>query len=826
MARVLVVDDHAANRELVVTLLRYRGHDTFEAADGAEGLRQVRTHRPDLVISDILMPTMDGFEFVRELRGDPELERTQVLFYTAYYHEREARALARACGVSRVLLKPAEPEEFLAAIDAVFRGGEETASSVDETGFGREHVRLMTDKLAEKVEELTAANGRLSALGEVNVHLASEQDPQALMAKVCQSARELLGASFAVVCVRERDGDHRPFCVTAGIDPVAVEAAGKPPVDDPVMTTVLRERRALRIDNPSGDPRRIGLPAGYPCATSALVAPICSLHRDYGWICLGGKLGSDAFDEEDERILATLGAQVGRIYENGSLYAEMRRSAERLGESEQRFRQIAENIREVFWLTDPSKNQMLYVSPAYEEVWGRDVEALSTSPVDWVEAIHPEDRERVLENARTQQATGRYAEEYRIVRPDGAVRWIFDRAFPVLRDGQVYRIAGIAEDITEQKRARDELRESERRFRDMLGNVELVSLMLDRNGHILYCNDFLLRLTGWERDELIGQDWFELFIPQDAEVRGVFEGLIRDDPETWHHDNAIITRMGERRTIRWNNTVLRAPGGEIIGTASVGEDVTERQRVEAEVRRLYADLERRVAERTAELEAVNRELEAFDYSVSHDLRAPLNHIQGFTDLLLEKHGSKFEPAALDLVRRVANAGKRMEQIVGDLFALSTVARGELQRRDVDVSALVHSVAEALRRGAPQHAVELQVEAGMRANADPGLLRAVLENLLGNAWKFTAKRQGARVEVGTERHDGRLTFFVRDNGAGFDPAQASRLFAPFQRLHPASQFAGTGVGLATVERIVRRHGGRVSAEGTPGAGATFRFTLQP
>jgi PAS domain S-box-containing protein len=631
-----------------------------------------------------------------------------------------------------------------------------------------------------------------------------------------------------------------------------------------------------------------------------------------------------------------------------------RKTEESLRESELRFRQMAENIREVFWLTDPAKNQILYVSPAYQEIWGRSCESVYASPRDWIDAIHPEDRERVLQAAQA-QASGTYAEEYRIVRPDGEVRWIRDRAFPVFRnEREVYRIAGLAEDITERKRAKDELRESERRFRDMLRNVHLLSIMLDSDGGIWYCNDHFLRLTGWQSEEVIGHNWFELFVPPElGAVGAVFSELLKDNPTTWHHENEILTRAGDRLLIRWNNTVLRSTSGDIIGTASLGEDITERIRLESalreseaglrraeelarlahvvsgpdgvfeswsdtmpslmgadaataprstrewmdlvhpddrenyrakviqasvrqeravveyrvrrqdferhlfqvmepipdsanaggrtrwfsaiqdvterklaeeEVRVLNANLERRVAERTAELEAANKELEAFDYSISHDLRAPLNRIEGFSAMLGEQYGDKLDARGQDLLLRIAGAGRSMGQLVADLFALSTAARGELWRSSVDMAALAESIVAALRKSEPQRDVIFEAPAGLKARADAGLLRVVLENLLGNAWKFTKMRTPARVEIGCRENEGERVFFVRDNGAGFDAANAEKLFTPFQRLHSRSEFEGTGIGLATVQRIVRRHGGRVWAEAAVDRGATFYFTL--
>jgi PAS domain S-box-containing protein len=829
MAIVLVVDDHPTNRELVVTLLEHRGHRALEAADGADALRLARAQRPQLVISDILMPTMDGFELVRQLRADPQLAHTNVIFYTAHYHEREARSLARSCGVSHVLIKPCEPSVILDAIDQALAGVPQAASKPVEREFDRDHLRLMTDKLSQKVEELVAANERLAALTEVNLRLASERDPRLLLESVCRSARDLVGARYAVLCMRGKPDADPEFSTTSGIDAAILEKLPSPRLDARPFAPVLAEGRNLRFANPGGDPRAAGLPAGYPPAASVLAAPVASPSRNYGWIGLFDKLGRDAFDEEDERVLTSLASQVGRIYENSSIYLEMKRKAEELRESELWFRELAENIPQVFFLVDPARTQTLYVSPAYEEVWGRSIDEVYADTNSWSNAIVPEDRERALAEQRAGSGSTTFESEFRIARPDGGVRWIRARGFPIADEhGNTYRVAGIAEDITERKRLENALYASEAGLRR--------AQSLARLGHVITRPDGSFESWSETMPHLVGRDdatmprttrkWLDIVHADDRaafRAKAIEAGVNRRRTEIEYrvpvdgHETAVRQVMeplgpaGPDGTIRWFSTL---------------QDVTEQKRAEEEVRRLNAGLERRVAERTAELEAANRELEAFDYSVSHELRAPLSHIQGFSDMLLEQYAPSLDPRGQDLLRRIGGAGRRMDQLVGDLFALSTVARGELRRSDVDASALARSVGDALRKAAPQHDVDFRVAPGLTARADPGLLRVVLENLLGNAWKFTSRREGARVEVGAIEKDGQQFFFVRDNGAGYDPAGAVRLFSPFQRLHSRSEFEGTGVGLATVQRIIRRHGGRVWGESVPGEGATFHFTLSP
>jgi light-regulated signal transduction histidine kinase (bacteriophytochrome) len=255
------------------------------------------------------------------------------------------------------------------------------------------------------------------------------------------------------------------------------------------------------------------------------------------------------------------------------------------------------------------------------------------------------------------------------------------------------------------------------------------------------------------------------------------------------------------------------------------QDITERKRAEAALRELNADLERRVAMRTAELEATNRELESFSYSVSHDLRAPLRAIQGFSRILLEDCLPTLDETGREYLNRVCTSVDRMGRLIEDLLGLSRISRTKAVKVTVDLSAIARDAAEELRLADPQRDADFVIAPGVRVVGDPGLLRIVLQNLLGNAWKFTGKKPRARIEFGiVTSAAGQTTCFVRDEGAGFDMAYADQLFGVFKRLHPESEFPGTGIGLATVRRIVASHGGRIWAEAEPDRGATFFFTL--
>jgi PAS domain S-box-containing protein len=269
--------------------------------------------------------------------------------------------------------------------------------------------------------------------------------------------------------------------------------------------------------------------------------------------------------------------------------------------------------------------------------------------------------------------------------------------------------------------------------------------------------------------------------------------------------------------------------GRVRGSLGIFVDLTERRRTEEtlrerdkEVLRLNAELERRVQERTAQLEAINRELEAFSYSVSHDLRAPLRSIRGFGEVLLRSYGPRLDGRGQEFLKRMCESSQQMDRLIEDLLKLSRVSRSELQHQMINLSGLAATIGAELHQAEPQRAVELVVSPGLCAQGDERLLRIVLENLLRNAWKFTARKPAPRIEFGFNPQ--RPAFFVRDNGAGFDMAYADKLFGVFQRLHSATEFPGTGIGLATVQRIINRHGGSTWAEGAPDCGATIYFSL--
>ncbi|MGH9683500.1 MAG: sensor histidine kinase [Candidatus Acidiferrales bacterium] len=374
----------------------------------------------------------------------------------------------------------------------------------------------------------------------------------------------------------------------------------------------------------------------------------------------------------------------------------------------------------------------------------------------------------------------------------------------------------IHQEMRKREMAEESLRLSEQRLRLLVSGVrDYAIFMLDPEGRVASWNRGAERINGYRAEEIIGKH-FSVFHPSEDVERGkpldeltsaANEGRYED--EGWR-----VRKNGSRFWASVVITAMRDDAGRLHGFGKVTRDLTASKKLEEEM-----DI------RNAQLEAANQELEAFSYSVSHDLRAPLRGIDGFSQALLEDYGGKMDETAKGHLSRVRAGAQRMAQLIDDLLNLSRVTRAPISRETVDLSATARTIAEELRSISPRREVEVLVEPGIEAGADPQLLRIALENLIGNAWKFTSKRDRARIEFGC--HRGEVpAYFVRDNGAGFDPAYSNRLFGAFQRLHRMEEFPGTGVGLASVKRIIRRHGGRVWAEAAVDKGATFYFTLEP
>lgn len=482
-----------------------------------------------------------------------------------------------------------------------------------------------------------------------------------------------------------------------------------------------------------------------------------------------------------------------------------------------------------FWWTADGQGTLTYVDPRLLALLGFDPAA--QRPLSfWSDRIHPDDCEataRAWQNALATVTELRV--EYRLLRSDGTYRWFESRARPLLNDeGTLLQWVGSTDDIEKEVATRTALRAEQLRLEKLAeaspGMLFSFSRSPDGRAYFPYISPAFARLFQVDPKALAadGTPFFQTSNPEDVPdiIRSVEESM--QGLSLWRHEwRALAPEVGELWLEAHSMPVREADGSTSWhGTMS---DVTERRRIDEQLRELNISLERRVAQRTAELEAANRELEAFSYSVSHDLREPLRAINGFSKALLQDFGAALPEQAQHFLDNIRDGALRMGQLIDDLLAFSRLSRQPLKRRRLDMRHLVEECVKRLAPAYPTASVKLGVIDA--CEADPGLLEQVITNLVSNAFKYSRKSPAPVISIESYQDDAlRTVYAVRDNGTGFNMKYVGKLFQVFQRLHRSGDFEGTGVGLAIVHRIVTRHGGRVWAEGEPGRGATFFFTL--
>ncbi len=534
-------------------------------------------------------------------------------------------------------------------------------------------------------------------------------------------------------------------------------------------------------------------------------------------------------EAEIRRLNEDLEARVAeRTIQLESALGELEQRERRLLESERQLRQLFENSADALFVHDEHGRFVDCNAQACRALGYTREELLELSVADLATRLISEE-ERREKKGRTLWERARRGEPGRMVGfEENEIRRKDGTTFPVevgvgaLEYKGRRLIFASARDTTERKLAEAALKESEARYRSVVEQAAEGILLVDVDTkRVLETNAAYQDLLGYSTEEILRLSLYEL-VPYSREDMDCYVERVLESGSYVSGQRRHLRKDGSLVEVEVSANVVSYGGREII--CMVVRDITERKRAEEDLRRLNEELEGRVRWRTAQLEAFNNELEAFSYSVSHDLRAPLRAIDGFSQILLEDYEDKLDEEGRLYLRRTKNASQRMGHLIDDLLNLSRMTRSEMRRESVDLSALVKGVVEDLMGTSPEHEVDVIVEEGLVANGDESLLRVALENLLGNAWKFTRDQPRPRIEFGILDHEDTPAYFVRDNGVGFDMAYADKLFGAFQRLHSTGEFEGTGIGLATVQRIIHRHGGRVWAEGNIGSGATFFFTL--
>lgn len=472
--------------------------------------------------------------------------------------------------------------------------------------------------------------------------------------------------------------------------------------------------------------------------------------------------------------------------------------------------------------------RVLDISPVCERVLGYSAGDIVTAAEGLRQYIHQDDR-KILDQHLTEICHDQlYRKQCRIVHRDGTIRWIELKCRPAASDGGMLRLEGIIKDITRLKKANIALMESEHLFRQFFDRAHEAILVLDmETGLMCDYNQTALELFGISGTEMLSQSPASLSVDiqpdgtLSAEAsRYYVERTMRGERPVFEHLFRHAAGGGIPCEVRLS--LVAVDGRTLIRSSII--DITERRKAEAEVRALNESLEQKVKDRTAELVMANNQLEAFSYTVSHDLQAPLRAICGFARILLEENNHQLDKSGQEMLRTIDRSGIRMSHLIRDLLDFARLGRAQCHKEETDMDSVLGLVLHELRQDQPHCRAEFHTSPLGSAICDTNLIRQVWINLVSNAVKYSSKTESPRIEIGTIVMDDTTVYYIRDNGAGFDMKYAKKLFTVFKRMHSEEEFEGTGIGLATVSNIILRHGGRIWAEAKPGQGATFYFTL--
>ncbi len=827
-ATILVVDDLAANRRVLVDLLRGQGHRLFEAADGRAGLDIVRAEHPDLVITDLLMPVMDGYEFVRQLRLDPNWRLTPIVFYSSGYSRREAHALAESAGVSSILMKPASADDVLAVVNRALSrdpdGAAPTSAALTKIEFDRQHLRLLTDKLSEKAEDLRGANARLRALHNIGLELACEKDPDRLLRKVCHAARDLFGATYVTLGIVDVDGGTIQRVETCGIDPAP--SFQKDEAIHGVLESVIGGRRVIRGSAPA--PETFQFPANLPEVQAFVAAPLASPTNVYGWFCLVGNEGR-AFSDEDEDLVTILAGQVGRIYENTHLHAVSQARAAALE------REVSQHRLAVVALRQAHDRAQRYLDTAGVMLLALDLEGRVTQANrfacatlgwtadelmgrSWIDTCIP-DLSRDEMRARLADArAGRLPSfENTVLTRSGEQRTI-DWWNTVLRDeaGQVIGTFSSGADVTEKHQADEALRSGQDRMRFALESANIGIWDMDYATGVMQWSETIEAHYGLAAGTFAGT--FDAFVERIHPDDRAATLLLLEEAAKSGSDFTLQHRsVWADGTIRWltgSGRIVSGPGGEPVRGIGISQDVTARHALEEQY------------QQAQKMEAVGR----LAGGVAHDFNNLLTVILGYCELMLEDLPAG-DARRLD-IEQIQTAGDSASSLTRQLLAFSR--KQIIEPTLLNLNTVVANMRTMLGRLIGEDVkivLSLSREPAMVV-ADYGQLEQIVLNLAVNARDAmpdggTLTIGTAAVELDADQVKAHLplapgTFHVitvSDTGSGMTPHVMSRLFEPFFTTKDVGK--GTGLGLASVQGMVTRSGGTIQAYSQLGHGSTFK-----
>lgn len=505
------------------------------------------------------------------------------------------------------------------------------------------------------------------------------------------------------------------------------------------------------------------------------------------------------------------------------LTEELREAFRALGEADKRYRRMVDtDIKGILMIDEEGKTS--YANHKMARMLGYTVKEMLGRPL--TDFVNEEDVPTAEEKIDRSRRGIKEQYDFRFQRRDGTVLWAIVSATPHFNgDGSYAGGVSMLTDITERKHVEEALRESEQRFKDVAFSSADLVWEVDREGRFTYCSDSVRDVLGYTLEEIEGQRLFEFMTPDECErLKKIYAWVARNRLPIKDLENNYIKKDGKVVVMLTNGVPIVDGRGKLLGYRGVLKDITEHKQIDEERTRINEELESRVEERTAQLEDANKELESFSYSVSHDLRTPLRAIASFSRIIIEENSADLDVEARHRLDLVVQNAVRMEELIKGILEFSRTGWQEMRMSRIDMEELTDDVFIELTTGATGRFVDFKLDRLPAARGDRLLIHQVLTNLISNAIKFTGKEEKPRIEIGGKAEAEENVYWVKDNGVGFDTRYADKLFKVFSRLHSSDDFEGTGIGLANVQRILRRHGGRSWAESELGQGATFYFTL--
>lgn len=852
MAKILIIDDRPLNRQFLTTLLGYQHHEMCEASDGAEGLRVAREQRPDLIISDVLMPTMDGYEFMRKLREDPEIGKTPVIFSTAHYLSRESQALARKCGISSIIYKPCEPQVVLDVVSAALRDPVELEAPAfaEPEEFDREHQRLVTNKLAEKTDQLRDVNTKLTALIELSTELADERDPVELLNRYCSVAREVVGARWTLIVLLEPNRKTVQYLKMVGTDLADSPALRSSLLEAGVFKTVIAERRPICLSDVTSTPEALRLPAILPRVESLLVAPLAMRTQVYGWICLADKLGLEAFSEQDQQLATALAAKIAVSYDNACLDSETRKYAAKLEaeiserakidralrENKARLSGIIDSAMDTIITIDADQRIVMFNKAAEEMFRCQSAEVIGQSLDRFIPArfrpSHSKDIRKFGETGVTTRAMAA-SRQLSGLRGDGEEFPLEASISQIDVEGEkLYTV--IMRDISEKTRALEALRASELRYRRLFESAKDGILILDAvNGQIVDANPYLMEMLGYSKEEIVGKELWEIGAFKDIVAsREAFDELQRHGYFRYE-DLPLQTQGGEVREVEFVSNSYIA--GRIRVIQCDIRDITERKQAEAALKETNQQLEQALGElqeTTNDLTAMTQQLwqasklatmGELAASVAHELNNPLTTVTlSVETLMTQLAGDEKNLTTLDTVLQES---ERMAGLVSNLLQFSRRSHAQISTLNIteELSSSLNLIDYHLRSGNVKVVKDIAADLPT-IQADRQQLLQVFLNLLTNASDAMPHGGTVTVRIRPGRLNGQPAVGIEfvDTGTGIETTDLHRIWEPFVTTKPEGK--GTGLGLAICRRTIEEHRGTIEVESEPGLGTTFRILL--